>query len=195
VRVRKLAAAVATAVLVVAGLSACDSNAGTAAVVDGHRITNSDVSKYVQPNAQPFDTQSGKVVPRGLVLNTLIAQRLYEKALRENGGMPSAAQLNEARRKVLQGGAESDLTKQIVASGFTASFEPVYIRTQALEQVLEDRAQQGADVKKITKSLGAHVKVSPEYGTWGENGLTDDPTQGQPPFVTFNSAATAAAAG
>jgi hypothetical protein len=193
VRVRKLAVAAASAALVVAGLSACDSNAGTAAVVDGHRITSSDVSKYVQPNAQPFDTQSGKVVPRGLVLNTLIAQRLYEKALRENGGPPSAAQLTKARTTVLQGGAESDLTKQIVASGFKANFEPVYVRTQALEQVLEERAQKGADTKQIAKSLSAHVKVSPEYGTWGQNGLTDDPTQGQPPFVTFNRAATAAA--
>ncbi len=45
-RLRKLTAA-ALAVLAVTGLTACKSKAGVAAVIDGHRISESDLSDYV----------------------------------------------------------------------------------------------------------------------------------------------------
>lgn len=193
-RVRKLTAVLA-AVLVLGGLSACTSKAGTAAVVDGHRIGESDVSQYIKVNAQPFKNGSGdSIVPKTLALNTLIAGQLYKKALAENGGAPTRAELSKARDAVLQGGSEAQLTAEIMKSGFTASFEPVYVRTQALSGVLTARVQNGAQkTSKILKSLNGDVSVNASYGKWGKNGLNNDPTGGQPAFLTFNGAAKSAA--
>jgi hypothetical protein len=189
VKLRKLTVALVAALALV-GLAACSSNAGTAAVVDGHKISESDVGQYLQPNAQPFSNGQNKVVPKSLALNTLIAERIYDKALKENGGAPSDAELNQAQQQALQGQKKSDLRKQVVKSGFTKSFVPVYLRVQSLPVLLNERVQNGQDQKKIVASLDADVDVNASYGTWNsDGGLDNNATGGVPSFVTFDDAA------
>ena len=45
---------VAVAAVAVLGLTGCDSKIGTAAVVGGHRVSDSDVSQYLTVKAKPF---------------------------------------------------------------------------------------------------------------------------------------------
>jgi hypothetical protein len=102
------------------------------------------------------------------VLQTLIAQQVLEQALAANGGAASQAELDQLRDSVLQGSTEAQLTSEITKSNFTASFEPVYVRTQELFGVYGKRTN-ATSSDEVIASVNKHdigVQVSPRYGTW-----------------------------
>ena len=85
VRARKLTA-LAAAVLAVAGLSACRSNVGAAAVVDGHRISESDVHTYLTaqgPTSAGLANAGSGLVPQSLV-NACVNSLLHRQKRRDS---------------------------------------------------------------------------------------------------------------
>ena len=167
-RLRRIAAG-AVAALALCGLAACSSKAGAAAFVGGTRISDADVNRYLTVRSTPYSNGQGQqVLPRVVVLQTLIAQQVLEKALAANGGPASQSELDQLHDSVLQGATEEQLTSQITKSNFTASFEPVYVRTQELFGVYAKRAN-ATSADAVITSVNKHnigVQVSPRYGSW-----------------------------
>lgn len=167
-KLRRIAAG-ATAALAVCGLAACDTKAGAAAFVGGTRISDADVNRYLTVKSTPYSNGQGQEVrPRVIVLQTLIAERVLEKALAANGGPASQTELDQLRASVLQGATEEQLTSEITKSNFTASFEPVYVRTQELFGVYGQRTN-ATSAEAVITSVNKHdigVQVSPRYGSW-----------------------------
>jgi len=168
VRLRRIAAC-AAATLALCGLAACSSKAGAAAFVGGTRITDADVNQYLTVQSTPYSNGQGQQIrPRVVVLQTLILQELLSKALVASGGPATQAELDRVHDSVLQGATEAQLTSQITKSNFTASFEPIYLRTQELFAIYGERARAtsaDAVINSINKR-GIGVQVSPRYGTW-----------------------------
>lgn len=199
--VRKLiaAAALAATALAVGELTACDTKVGQAAVVDGHRISESDVAKYFTSQAEDFPDQdaagnSTLIVPRVYVLNTLIHERLYAALLAKTpGGSPKPAALTKARAAVLAQSSEADVETQYKQHGYKAALVPVLIRVQTLLQILSDDAQQGVDVQGIVKKIQFPLSINPRYGTWDVKALrlSTAANAGVPGFVRLPAPASA----
>jgi hypothetical protein len=168
VRLRRIGLC-AAAVLALCGLAACETKAGAAAFVGGTRISDSDVNGYLTVQSTPYAGGQGQEVrPRIVVLETLVQQQLLEHALAAAGGPASQAELDQVHDSILQGATEEQLTAQITKSNFTASFEPVYLRTQELFAVYGQRTHATSAAAVIT-SVNKHdigVQVSPRYGAW-----------------------------
>jgi hypothetical protein len=192
VRVRNLTV-VAVAALAVAGLSGCNSKAGAAAVVDGHRITNSDVSKYLKPEAKPYAATDGSNVtinPKTYVLQTLIDDRLLDRAALAHGGPISEADMNAAKTAFLQGSAVSDVQKFYAKYGYTNSFATVLVHEQSLLQVLAQRVKatsSGNEIIGALDALKAKVSVSSRYGAWDKKtyAVSSGAKDGVPGFITL----------
>jgi hypothetical protein len=184
VRVRQLTAAV-VAVLAVAGLSACRSNVGAAAVVDGHRISESDVHKYltaagVDPSlAAQAKASNQNFVPKTIALNTIVQAQVYELVLRHTkGGVPADAELRAERdvaAQTLTGGSitsgaalESAVASQLTKEGLTRNLLPLVVRSIDLEYALITRIQatSAADIAKAVTAQHIKVSVNPAYGKW-----------------------------
>lgn len=206
-RVRQLGAA-ALAVLAVAGLSACRSNVGAAAVVDGHRISESDVHSYVTPQGvdpalKAQADQSGQVlVPKSIALNAIVQSRIYAAVLtRTGGGLPSDADLRAARdvaAQTLSGGqitSGADLEKAIAAQlskeGLSQRLLPVVLRSIDLEFALITRikAASSADIAKAVTAQHLKVSVNPAFGRWSAQDVSVLPPSGSelPNFLTLQS--------
>ena len=114
-RYRKLTSlvAVAGAALAVVGLAGCDSKIGTAAVTGGHKVTDSDVTRYLTAKAKPFSVQSSTgaaqtIVPRSYVLTAIIREQLFTKTLAATkGGLPSESDLTSAQQQLTQGATQA----------------------------------------------------------------------------------------
>jgi hypothetical protein len=180
VRLRMIGAG-ALAVLAVTGLTACQTKAGAAAVVDGHRIDQSDVNKYVDEGftaPTPTGTAQAQEPARVIVLNTLIESRLMTALLaRSLGGVPSEADLNKLHDEAFavqlnlqQPGAQADqaLDSALTKSGLKASFGDVFVRGLELKQAVIDKtkAQRQSDIANALKKLGIPVSVNARYGSW-----------------------------
>lgn len=179
VRFRKIGAC-AVALLAASGLAACRTKAGAAAVVDGHRIAQSDVNKYIAagftpPSASPGAQQSQ--APRVIVLNTLIEARLMSRLLGSLGVVPSDGDLrglhDEAYSVQLgaqETGAQADasLNSALTKAGLKASFTEAFVRALELKQAVIDKikAQRQSDIANAVTKLGVSVSVSGRYGTW-----------------------------
>jgi hypothetical protein len=166
--------ACAAALVALAGLSACDTNAGAAAFVGGDRITEADVTKYLTPTSTPYSNSSGgEVRPKSLVLQTLIREQIFAKALAQHGGNPTASELARAKSSILQGSSDEQLTAQITQTGFAAAFEPVFVSSNEFGAIFAQRlgAQSDQDVINALNKLGIKVSVSPRYGQWNSTQL------------------------
>jgi len=198
---RKLTAlaAVAGAAVAALGLTGCDSKIGTAAVVGGHHLSDSDVQQYLTVNAKPFSVQSQSgapqtIVPRSYVLTALIREELFSKALaKTSGGMPSQSEVNSAEQQLTQGASTAQQEKQYTQYGFKGSFAALDLRDSALEGLLAQRVGATTDAGPILKAvedLHLSVSVSGRYGSWDASslGLKTDPADGAPSFVQLNVA-------
>jgi hypothetical protein len=144
VRFRKVCAC-AAALLAASGLAACRTKAGAAAVVDGHRISQADVNRYVDvaftaPSPSPGAQQTQ--APRVIVLNTLIEVQVMRKLLASLGGVPTDTQLrnlhNEAFAVQLgaqQTGAQADasLRSALTRTGLAQSFADAFVHSLELK--------------------------------------------------------------
>lgn len=195
-RVRKLTAvAVAGAALALSALTGCDTKVGQAAIVDGHRITESQVAKYLTATAAavPVQSQAGAtttIAPRAYVLNTLIDQRLYDRLLTSTkAGRPSEGDIAKATEQALAGVSVQQATEQSKILGYTAAFDRLWVRVQILGQVLQKDVAQGEDVRALLAKLHFAVTVNPRYGSWDAKilALSDGGAAGVPDFLRLVS--------
>lgn len=170
-RVRYLGAAVA-AVLALTGLAGCKTNVGQAAVIDGHKISESDISKYITPKAKPVieqDQSSGRSVqfsPRSWVLNTLINEQLGFKLLAAIPAVSSitSTQLDAQLQNDLAGQSPTTVAEKTGLHGFTDDFYRIYLRVKELVLVVQQQPQSA--VQRAFSKLKFSVSVSPRYGSW-----------------------------
>lgn len=170
----RVTAAALAAVLAMAGLAGCKTNIGTAAVIDGHRVTESDVSQYLTANAQPVTQQdqntgaTTQVSPRSFVVAWLINSQLYAKII---SVIPSVsdtttAKLDSQLHKDLAGKSVTQFAESHGLHGFTEDFDRLVLRTQEMIVVLQDAQANGVDVSAAFRKLDFPVSVSPRYGRW-----------------------------
>jgi hypothetical protein len=201
VRLRTLSAVLA-AVLATAGLTACRTNVGTAASINGSRITDSDVNDYVTPTGADaaVAANSQTVSPRSQVLQFLIQQQVFIRTLKSFGKVPSDAQLaashDEAASVLLQtqltGAALDHAIRQgLPKSGIKPGFVKVYLRTQELEFAIIKSRQltQLPELLALIKKAGVHVSVSPRYGKWSPSTLGLDGKAAVPSYLTVQPGA------
>ena len=175
-RVRWLAAA-ALCALGALTLAGCDSKIGTAAVVNGSRISESDVSRYLDPAAADASQA------RSTALQYQIEQKVLMVALRGKNALPSDEDLSKGHDEALSNlfngqlsgdQAEQALDKVLGQNGLKASFGDVLVRTVELEQaytaaIKADQAQQA--VAELAKQ-NIPVSVNPRYGSWDSHNFS-----------------------
>ena len=184
-RVRRVISVVAVAAILAAGLTACQVRVGAAAFVGTTKIGESTVQTYLTPSAttvqqqDPSTGQTSTLNPKTLVLSSLITQDLFTRALAASpGGPPTSAELSVAHsdvlQQLLQGSDEATFAQGIAKYGFKASFAPLYVHANELEDVLGRRlkAQSAADLTNAIAALHLQVDVSPRYGSWDASQLS-----------------------
>lgn len=178
-KLRRTSAVLIGAALAVTGLGGCKTNVGTAAVIDGHRITESDVNRYLTADARPVSQQdpaSGATVqvsPRSFVVSELINEQLGVKILQ---AIPSsrditAAQLEAKLHDDLAGKSETQVAEQLGLHGYTTAFYHVILRVQEISGVLRNAQANGVDVSAAFAKISFPVSVSPRYGRWNAKEL------------------------
>jgi hypothetical protein len=209
VRLRTLGAVLA-AVLATAGLAGCRTNVGTAATIDGHRITESDVNGYVTPSgpdagvAANASKNNQVVSPRSQVLQFLIQEQVFSRTLASLGKRPTEAQLaashDQAASVLLQTeltGAALDraIRTGLPKSGIEAKFVKVYLRVQELEYAIIQSRQltQLPELLALIKKADVKVSVNPRYGKWSPRSLGLDGKAAVPSYLTVQPGAGGAA--
>lgn len=192
-RVRSVGAA-AVVVLALAGLSGCKTNIGTAAVIDGDRVTESDVSQYLTADAQPVVQQDSQgvttqVAPRSFVLNTLINERLGFKLLRAIPAVSGTteAQLEARLQADLDGKTPAQVVDQIGLHGYSADFAKLYLRVRELIILVQGQPQ--AEVQQAFEQMTFPVSVAPRYGKWNTERLVFEPGARVPGYLEVQSGA------
>lgn len=209
----RVVAAALLAVLAAASLAACRTNVGTAATVNGERISETSVTDYLsgKPPSSALVQQAKAagqdlIAARVLVLQYEIEQRLYERTLRRNGGVPTSSQLGSIRDdavSLLAGNGQpitdAQLRTQFENLGVSRSFVPRFLRTLELEYVVIRRLQlsQRSELSAAVTKAGAEVSASPRYGTWdaAELSLRSTGAAGRPAYLTLQTPAAAAPSG
>jgi hypothetical protein len=196
------------AALAVAGLSGCQTKVGQAAVVDGVRLSDSDLSRYVTDKAVPFSSSGGVITPKVFALETWIDVQLFERAIRDNGGAITQAERNANESFALNGSDPADVSKAYTDKGFTKALSDLRIQEQADFLLLAERLHpdlsstevlqgvQGSLGQQVVSTVikyGKKVSVSGRYGSWDATqlALSTDSQSGLPSFVTFGDGATA----
>jgi hypothetical protein len=198
VRFRALGAAVAV-VLAVAGLAGCRTNVGTAAWVDGHRITDSDVKELVTPTgidpslaAQAAAQHQQIQPPKSQVLTFLIQEAVYEDTLAaENvkyteGKLTSVhdAAISEFFQGTLSGTAfENKLAQRLPKFGIDSSFIAKLVRVAELKYLLHVN-NQNTPLNTLIERAKISVTVSPRYGTWEPKSLAVNPKAPVPGYLS-----------
>jgi len=203
VRVRTVSTVVAgalAAAVAVSGLTACETKVGVAAIVAGHRISESQVAKYLTTKAAAVSvrTQTGaaaSVSPRAYVLNTLIDERLYDRLL-SSAGRPSEGDIARATEQALRGLSAQRATEQSGIRGFAVAFDRLWIRVQILRQTLLNAVQKGVDVRALIDKLNFPVTVNPRYGVWDKKllGLSAAAGAGIPDYLKLDGSSPASTA-
>ena len=143
-------------------LGACQSHAGAAAFVAGHRISTASLDRFVAT-----DNASVAASVRSEALQQLIRQQLFDDLLRKHGGVPGDSGLTRFASQVLPSGTTVDAFAQAVrAAGLSASFVPLYMRNGESALVLDSRKVGLAAV------CNTSVSVSPQYGAWDRSKLS-----------------------
>jgi hypothetical protein len=185
----RLLALLPVLVLSCLGLVGCDSKAGTAAVVDGHRITEKELSRYVPANAQPIPGQGGTSTPaKNFVLQFLVRNEVFPLLLAASGSPVTEAQLAAGKAQALEGTTERELTQQIVASGLSERFEPVVLRNRQLIAVLQAKLTTDKQINDALAKIKDKVSINPRYGSWdlGSLSVKDLGKKQLPSVLTFD---------
>lgn len=164
---------VALAALAVVSTSGCDTKAGIAAVANGHKITESELNKYLTPKATKIPDPATGTPARTFVLNLLIFNAVMPDFLAHTkGGAVSQDALQAATLEALNGDTEANLTAAITKLGLKASFEPVYLQFSRLRTILNSRIESQEDFDAALKTATVDVSVSPRYGSFDRSTLT-----------------------
>jgi len=170
VRFRWLAA-VALCALGALTLTGCDSKIGTAAIVGGSKISESDVSRYLDPATA--DASSA----RDLSLQYQLREKLFTVALRNKHAFPSDADLQKLHDQAVSNllgqqvsGAQADQTLRATMkqNGLRESFAAELVRSFALELTYAKviNANQESQVTADLVKQKIPVTVNPRYGSW-----------------------------
>ena len=179
-RIRVFVLALCVAAL---GLTGCQSRAGAAAVVDGHRIATQTLDRYVSTR----DT-SRIAGLRASALQQLIRSRMFVDLLTSNGGAPTQSELDSYRTQALPDGIDpAAFDQEARRQGLSSAFTPLVIHNGELVQLIDAR---NIALKKICT---ISVSVSPRYGAWDRSKLVVNGAVTQADFLT--GAAAPAAAG
>lgn len=198
---RTLTAAV-LAVLAGTTLTACRTNVGVAARVNGEPISESQVTDYLTSNgpddslrAQAKAAGQELTPARAIVLSYQIQDRLYSDTLGRNGGIPSDGRLTASRDKAVsmlvssQGGDVTDkqLAGELERAGVRGAFAATYLHFIELKYALITRLKLDSPdaLLAAVNKAGAKVTVSPRYGTWDAKNqrLVFDGDAGLPSFL------------
>ena len=157
-----------------AGLSACSTKVGAAAVVGGQRIPEAQVTKQI------LSTSTAGASSRLTVVAFLVQARLYEQADQKLGVRVSDSELRAAQApaaatfiggngQIVAGQAGvAVLAKLLPTIGVAGSFAGSMLRTAELEYLTVSRLKittQAALTARLA-SLHIPVSVSPRYGSW-----------------------------
>jgi hypothetical protein len=188
VRVRQLSAALVATALAVTGLSACTSKVGAAAIIDGHRISQRQVDRYLvaggpAPSAAAnIATQGPEAAPKYNVVSFLVQQAVFTRVLQDTGGVPSAATLagyHDAALTNLLGSAvtgsafDAGVDSESKAQGYSPRFRALLINAIELEWAVAVRVKASgvADLSKVVAKQRITVQVSGQYGRWDATNL------------------------
>ncbi|MGI8665615.1 MAG: hypothetical protein ACR2N4_06250 [Jatrophihabitans sp.] len=149
-------------------LAGCDSKAGAAAVVDGHRITESDLSGYLTADAKPIQGSDGttSTPPKIFVLEYLVRNQVFALLLSAVGAPASDSQLQAQKTASLGGGTEKDLSDQITQLGLASKFEPVVVRNRELLTLINAKLKTNDQVNAALAKVKDKVTINPRYGSW-----------------------------
>ncbi|MCW2540847.1 MAG: hypothetical protein JWN95_2572 [Frankiales bacterium] len=162
--------AVAAAVI---GLTGCDSKTGTAAVVNGSKISESSLTDYLGPNVKPIpDSQGGSTPARLFVLQVLVRNAVLPRVLDATGGPATPAQLSTARDQLLEGGSLGQLQSQLTGLGLQAKFAEQYLDQQEMIGIVQTRVASQEQLDAALKKAALSVSISPRYGSWDGAALT-----------------------
>lgn len=188
-RSRVLVVAVA-ALLSVAGLAGCRTNVGTAAVIDGHRVTESDVSDYITPNAQPVtlsnsDGSTIQEAPRAFVMRELIGDAFLLKLLGSLPKAPSRTKIDAELDRERGGKTYTQEAEKLGLKGYTENFYKIVLRVQLVQSGLSQ--VQSTVLNNAAAKLHFPVKVSPRYGTWNGKNFSFDGAPALPSYLKVQS--------
>ncbi|HET6876619.1 MAG TPA: hypothetical protein VFH38_03740 [Jatrophihabitans sp.] len=186
-RVRPLTAA-AAAVLAAAVLAGCQTNVGVAANAGGQQISESQVGSYVTPQSKPVSIQGTQVAPKPFVLDILIGERFYRAVLAASpGGAPSEGQINNMVTSFLAGRSPQQAVEGFGINGYTPDFAQHVLVYSELGSLLNQKVQQGVNVRAIAAKVNFPVSVNPRYGTWDSAHymLSTTPSAGLPGVISF----------
>jgi predicted small secreted protein len=169
-------------------LTSCRTNVGVAATVNGHRISETTVNKYVtQEGADPSLAAQAKAqgqplpTPKPFVLQILVLDNLFEHTLAANGGVPSDGQLAAVHDKAAQAFLQTSAAGRQVEReegtnlhriGVSTSFAPILVRAIELNYVLVEERLKSVSLGAAINKAGAKVSVSPRYGAWDAKSLS-----------------------
>ena len=209
-KLRAIGALIAAAAAIV-GLSACQTKVGQAAVVNGERISDSELATYATrtgPTASALAAakqQGTPIEPRVQALTSLIQEQVFLNVLRKTGGVPKNSELaalhDEAAQRLLGGQTTTGdafdalLGKQVKAYGFTDKFKTLVLRAAELEDTIINRTKvtSFAELAAKVNQYPMSISVSGRYGSWDKKtlSLVTSGNAGLPSFVTFGTGATA----
>jgi hypothetical protein len=185
-------------VLACAGLSACRTNVGVAAKVDGHTIGESQLSKYLTAKAQSVQQQSGPATPsKSFVLAALINDRLVKDLYRLGrlGPAPSDAAVDADVATVIGSDSPQKFAESHGIKGYTAAFDQLWLRVALrIERVKQDSSNK--KVSLLTVLRRTKVSVNPRYGAWDRTAfaLKSGPDDGIPSVLKPSASSAAGAA-
>lgn len=182
-RLTRTAAALAVATVAVAGLSGCGAQErlGSAAVVDGHRISvdelQADTRAYVEvvPGADTAEVQ------RALLQREILSRIISTEARKLDVHASPAAVAKQRDDLLASVGGRSGLLRQLAAGQSPVILAPSgidrWFKDQLLYRRIATRLASGGDpqsqatVTATTKALIAtghamEIRVNPRYGTW-----------------------------
>ena len=175
-------------------LTGCDSKIGTAAEVNGQKISESSVSGYLTPTAKPLQTSTGtSVAPRTFVLQYLIRSKVFERALVSKGVNVSDQLLDGVKTTALAGGTEDALVTQVTSVNLSTTFEKQVLRYQELYTLVGTTFNAAKDggvaANAALANASGGIVVNPRYGSWDAKtiSLTDLSKAQVPSFIDFDN--------
>lgn len=202
-RLTRTTAALAVAV-VAAGLTGCSvqERLGSAAVVDGHRITTSELQDatngYLRlvPDADKSNAQLR-------ILERMILSRVIDAEARTVGVHATPGEVAKERDDLLRSvGGRKGLVRQLAAGQSPVVLAPSYVDRWFRDRVLylkiakklgggaanTQQAAQRTTQQLIATGRSMDIEVNPRYGTW-------NPRRGVTPLVSGGLSQTAAQIG
>lgn len=184
--------AVLAVALAVSGLTACRSNVGLAATIDGHRVSESDVTSYLTRNAQAIDRTDAKqrsyqASPRSYVVEILINEALLRAAYRVLNATPNDRALDKLFKEQYKQSPRAFGESQDIR-GYSSKFYRLLSHLAAMNGSLTQAVQRGVvDANRLFAQLRKSFKVTvnPRFGVWDAQELmfSEDEKLGAPSFI------------